>query len=181
MLTPHLLLRVFERDDWQALHACLADPRVARHMPFDPLTEEETQEVVQVLVDGRTANPPRYDFALVLRETDALVGSCTLAIRYDELRQAEIYFLLNQVYWGRGYATEAARVILRYGFQDLGLHRVYATCRPANLASRRVLEKLGMRREGHLRQHRWMKGAWHDSLLYAVLEDEWRAAHPGVV
>jgi RimJ/RimL family protein N-acetyltransferase len=65
-------------------------------------------------------------------------------------------------------------LVLRYGFGELDLHRVYATCRPANDASRCVLEKLGMRREGHLRRHRWMKGTWHDSLLYAILVEEWR-------
>jgi ribosomal-protein-alanine N-acetyltransferase len=85
----------------------------------------------------------------------------------------EILYLLNRQYWGHGYATEAVRAVLGFGFRELGLHRVYATCRPANVASSRVMEKVGMQREGHLRRHRWMKGAWHDSLLYAILEDEW--------
>ena len=87
----------------------------------------------------------------------------------------ELTYLYARLFWGRGYATEAARAILAYAFRDLDLHRVYATCRPANVGSSRVLEKLGMRREGHLVQHRWMKGRWQDSLLYAILDDEWLA------
>jgi ribosomal-protein-alanine N-acetyltransferase len=65
--------------------------------------------------------------------------------------------------------------LLEFGFAELGLHRVFATARPPNVASWRVLERIGMRREGHLVRHRWMKGTWHDSYLYAILEDEWRA------
>jgi len=117
-----------------------------------------------MMLDGRRAEPPQYDFAVVLRSTDALIGLCRLIMRPDELRQAEILYLLNRHYWGHGYVTEAVRAVLGFGFQELGLHRVYATCRPANVASSRVLEKVGMRQEGHLRRHRWMKGAWHDSL-----------------
>jgi RimJ/RimL family protein N-acetyltransferase len=62
--------------------------------------------------------------------------------------------------------------VLHFGFRQLDLHRIYATCRPANVASQRVLEKVGMHREGHLRRHRWMKGRWQDSYLYAILKDE---------
>lgn len=69
---------------------------------------------------------------------------------------------------------QAVHAVPGYGFRELGLHRVYATCRPVNVACSRVMEKVGMQQEGHLRQHRWMKGAWHDSLLYAILEDEWQ-------
>ena len=100
---------------------------------------------------------------------------CFLTLRYDELRRGEIGYLLDLRYWGRGYATEAARAVLDFGFRELDLHRVYATCRPANVASIRVMEKLGMRREAHFRQHRWMKGAWQDSYLYAILDHEWKA------
>ena len=70
---------------------------------------------------------------------------------------------------GSGYATEAAAAVLRFGFDTLGLHRIWATCRPENLGSSRVLEKIGMQREGHLRDHVMVRGAWQDSLLYAAI------------
>jgi RimJ/RimL family protein N-acetyltransferase len=175
LVTDRLLLREFRESDCQAVHAFLSDPEVSRYCPFQPPTEEETREEIQKMLDGTRAEPPQYDFAIVLRSSDTLIGLCRLTIRPDELRQAELLYLLNQHHWGQGYATEAVRAVLGFGFRELRLHRVYATCRPANVASSRVMEKVGMQREGHLRRHRWMKGAWHDSLLYAILEDEWQA------
>jgi len=175
--TERLLLRPFVEGDWQAAHAMLSDPEVIRYVPAGTCSEEETREHIQSLIKGHEDNPPRYNLAVVLRSEGACIGICFLAVgsRDDEPRQADLGFLLSRRYWGQGYATEAARAVLAYGFRDLGLHRVFATCRPANVASSRVLEKLGMRREGHLRQHRRIKGAWHDSLLYAILDHEWQA------
>ena len=85
--------------------------------------------------------------------------------------------MLHERVRGRGYATDAARAILRYGFETLGLHRVIANCQPENVASWRVMEKLGMRREAHFRQciHR-DDGTWWDEYSYAILEEDWNAA-----
>jgi ribosomal-protein-alanine N-acetyltransferase len=175
--TERLLLRPFVESDWQAVHAMISDPEVIRYVPAGSASEEETREHIQTLINGHEANPPRYNFAVVLRSEGVFIGMCFLAIgsRDDQPRQADLGYLLSRRYWGQGYATEAARAVLEFGFQELDLHRVYATCRPANVASSRVMEKLGMRREGHLRQHRWTKGEWQDSLLYAVLDHEWQA------
>jgi len=73
--------------------------------------------------------------------------------------------------------TEAAQIIVGFGFEELSLHRIYATCDPANVRSAKVMEKLGMRWEGHFREHQFVKGTWRDSLLYAVLEHEWRGTN----
>lgn len=83
-------------------------------------------------------------------------------------------YCLNRNFWGKGYATETAKVLLRFGFDQLNLHRIFATCDPANIASAHVLEKIGMQLEGHLREHKWAKGKWCDSLLYAILDYEWK-------
>jgi ribosomal-protein-alanine N-acetyltransferase len=173
--TERLLLRPFAESDWQAAHAMLSDPEVIRYVPAGTSSEEETREHVLTLINEHQADPPRYNFAIVLRSEGVCIGICFLEMRVEEPRQANLGYLLSQHYWGRGYATEAARAVISYGFQKLGLHRVYATCRPANVASIRVMEKLGMRREAHFRQHRWMKGAWQDSYLYAILDHEWKA------
>lgn len=179
LLTERLLLREFRESDWRAVYEMMTDERVTRYIPVDAPSEEEMREWVRFLAhEARQARPPRHDFAVVARPLDAdlegvLIGSCWITIQPAELRQGDLGYVLGHSYWGRGYATEAARAVLRYGFQELDLHRIYATCRPANVASWRVMEKLGMRREGCLVQHRWMKGRWVDSLLYAILEDEW--------
>jgi [ribosomal protein S5]-alanine N-acetyltransferase len=178
LATGRLSLRPFEEPDWHAMHAIAADPEVARFMPSDPRTEHETRDLVQWMIQGPNDHPPHYDFAVLLQADGTLIGSCSLGRRYDEVDQAELSYMLNRAYWGHGYATEAAHAVLTYGFTELGLHRVFATCRPSNSASVRVLEKLGMQREGYLRQHRWMKGHWQDSLLFAVLDHEWRSQTP---
>ena len=83
--------------------------------------------------------------------------------------------MLNRDYLGNGYATEASKVLLEFGFAQTDLHRIIGTCQPQNERSRRVLEKLGMRQEGFLREHKWGKGKWHDTLLLAILDHEWHA------
>jgi len=80
--------------------------------------------------------------------------------------------------WQCGYATEAARCVLAFGFGVLGMHRIYATADVRNVASQHVLEKVGMRREGTLRKNQWIHNEWRDTALYAVLEEEWVSAPP---
>jgi ribosomal-protein-alanine N-acetyltransferase len=79
---------------------------------------------------------------------------------------------LTRRYWGQGYATETGKALLTFGFDGLGLHRIFATCDPANVPSAHVLEKIGMQREGRIREHKWAKRRWRDSLLYAILDYE---------
>ena len=120
--TERLLLRSFLEGDWKAVHAMISDPEVIRYVPAGSASEEETREHVQTLIEGHEDSPPRYNFAIELRSGSVFIGMCFLIIRYDELRQAEIGFLLGQRYWGQGYATEAARAVLDFGFQKLNLH-----------------------------------------------------------
>lgn len=179
--TPRLVLREFREDDVQAMRRVDADPEVKRYLPSEVLTEVETSAAIRWYIEQAREEPRTfYDLAITCSETPETafeaVGWCRLAHRHDEVRQGEIAYLLRRDLWGRGFATEVAARLLEFGFGTLELHRVFATCRPANVASWRVLERVGMRREGFLKQHRWMKGAWHDSYLYAVLEDEWRGA-----
>ena len=81
---------------------------------------------------------------------------------------------MDYVWSEKGYASEAAKEIIRFGFEDLNLHRIFATCDPNNIGSAKVLEKIGMKREGRLRQHKWRKGEWRDSFLYSILEQEYK-------
>lgn len=89
-------------------------------------------------------------------------------------RQGEIGYIFHPDYGGRGYATEAAEVMLRLGFDELGLHRIMGRLDARNGRSARVLERLGMRREAHLVQNEFVKGEWTDEVVYATLADEWR-------
>jgi RimJ/RimL family protein N-acetyltransferase len=173
--TDHLLLRPHRESDWQAMHAIDADPEVQRFLGERTITEQQTRDFVRrTRVWAQERPRTRYDFAIVLKAAERLIGGCFLLDIEPHLRQAEMGYQLARDVWGQGYATEAARALLDFALSEAGLHRVWARCDTDNVASWRVMEKLGMRREGHLRECDWREGAWRDCFLYAVLEREWR-------
>ena len=171
--TPRLVLRPLEASDWHAVHEYASDPEVVRYMPWGPNTEEQTHEFMQRAIVSAAERPRiKYDFAITLRDGGRLIGACGIYLR-DERRQAYIGYVLHRAFWGKGYATELASALLAFGFGELKLHRIIATCDLLNTASAHVLEKIGMRREGVMRQDVWEKGQWRDSLAYAFLAEEW--------
>jgi RimJ/RimL family protein N-acetyltransferase len=174
LLSERLKLRDFREDDVDAVHSWASDPEVVRFMSWGPNTRELTREFLQRKFAERTGDPRRtWDLAVVRRDTGQVVGS--VGLRLDEQRQqAALGYCYHQDAWGHGFATEAAREILRFGFEELGLHRIHASADTRNGASIRVLDKLGMRQEGRLREHVMMRGEWRDSYLYAVLRSEWQ-------
>lgn len=176
IFTSRLYLRDFQEADWQDVHAYSVDPEVLRYIQATIPSEEETHEVIRSWINGKADQPPHYDFAVISQSEKCLIGWCCIQISIGKLQEGELMYVFNRKYWGQGYATEAARAVLEFGFLELKLHRIWATCRPMNVGSRHVLEKLGMRQEGHLRQHVWMRDSWHDSYLYAILDHEWRSS-----
>ncbi len=176
LATPRLRLREYADDDFAAVHAYASDPDVSRYMRWGPNREDDTRAFLRRSAAHRGERPRRdFELAITLGADDRLIGGCGLHVAEPEHRSAFIGYVLHRSHWGRGYASEAARALLAFGFERLALHRIYAVCDPANATSAHVLEKLGMRQEGHLREHRWEKGRWVDELLYAVLEREWRS------
>lgn len=173
--TPRLLLRDFTESDWPALHAFESLPEVARYQEFAPRSEAESRAYVLDSIKSAREEPRlTYDLAVILTAENHLIGRCGLGINDPEIGEAALWYTLHPDQWGRGYTTEAARAIVDFGFRELHLHRIWADCDPANIASWRVLEKIGLRREGHLRENAWIKGEWVDSLIYAILAREWR-------
>ncbi len=182
LTTPRLLLREFEEDDWRFTHPYESDPEVVRYQSHGVRTPEESRDYIRRVRALASETPRRiYDLAVVLRDGQQLIGRCGMNITDPELREAAIWYVLDRSHWGRGYIPEAARALVDFGFGTLGLHRVWADCDPRNPASVRVMEKLGMRQEAHFRENAFIKGEWCDSLIYAVLDREWRArtAAPG--
>jgi RimJ/RimL family protein N-acetyltransferase len=114
----------------------------------------------------------KFQLAITLPETGELIGNCGIRVYDPAAGGADIGYELDPRFWGCGYATEAARAMLSYGFGPLGMHRITAECLAENSASAHVLEKIGMRREGHLRENVWMKGRRWDTFLYAILASD---------
>ena len=170
-----LMLREFDETDWQAVHSYASDPEVVRHMDWGPNTEEETKAFISRSISSQKEKPRRkYTLAITLKGENKLIGSCDLCVASPENKEGWLGYCLNRHFWHKGYATETAKALLDYGFQQLGLHRIFATVDLDNITSRNVLEKTGMQYEGHLREHKWAKSRWRDSLLYAILENEWK-------
>jgi RimJ/RimL family protein N-acetyltransferase len=173
--TSRLWLRDLKESDWQAVYEYASDPEVVRYMDWGPNTEEETKGFIHRALEAQKEQPRcHYTLAIVLQAEDRLIGSCGVHVSNLENREGWIGYCLNKHFWRKGYATETARAVVDFGFRKLGLHRVFATCDPANTASAHVLEKAGMKREGRIREHKWAKGKWRDSYLYAALEQESR-------
>ncbi|MFT4038762.1 MAG: GNAT family protein [Thermomicrobiales bacterium] len=174
--TARLLLREFAEDDWPAIHAVESLPEVARYQNFDARTEAESRAYVREAIEAAQETPREtWDLALVELGSGTVIGRCGFAVTNPEQREAVLWYTLHPDHWGQGYTTEAAVAALDFAFGELRLHRVWAECDPRNTGSWRVLEKAGMRREGHLVENVWLKGEWCDSLLYAVLGREWGA------
>jgi RimJ/RimL family protein N-acetyltransferase len=169
--TERLRLRRLVPGDLAAMHAIESRPEVVRWLYWEPRTEDE----VRVALDRRIAWPPEHGLtvAVELIAGGELVGHVSLTVE-PEHRQGEIGFIFHPDRQGHGYATEAAAAVLGIAFERYGLHRVSGRLEARNVASARVLEKLGMRREAHLRENEWVKGEWQSELVYALLAREWR-------
>ena len=171
--TPRLLLRDYAEADEAAVHMFACDPQVTRFTTWGPNTSEDTRAFVRHMLKIQRKQPrTTYELAVVRHEDGLLIGGCGLDITEPYNAAAEIGYVFRRDCWGQGYASEVAAALLAVGFEQLGLHRIYATCAPDNIGSARVLEKIGMRREGYLRESKRFRDGWRDSLLYARLETD---------
>ena len=176
LTTERLILRDFVADDWPTLLAYRSDPAYHRFYPSTEGSEEDARAFVAMFLDHQQARPRiKFQLAMTLKESGQLIGNCGVRLKEPGALEADIGYELSPAHWGRGYATEAARALVAFGFTGLSVHRIWSWCIADNVASARVLEKLGMRQEGRLRENEFFKGRWWDTLLYAILEPEWRA------
>ena len=173
--TERLVLRELGLADMKAVHEYASDPEVVRFMDWGPNTVEDTREFIRRAVDCRRVKPRKeFHLGIVLKSSGRLIGGCGFCVSSPADREGWFGYCLNRGFWGEGYATETAGELVGFGFEELELHRVFATCVPLNVGSSHVMEKVGMTFEGRLREHRWVKGKWRDSLLYSVLDHEWK-------
>lgn len=176
LATDRLLLREFVEKDWRAVLAYQSDARYLKYYPRTRRTAEQVRGFVRGFTEWQGESPrTKYQLAVVLRAEGRLIGTCGIRMETTESWRASIGYEIAPTYWGKGYATEAARTIVAFGFRELRLHRIWARCVAENAASYRVLEKVGMQREGRLREEEWMKGRWWDTLVYGILDHEWRS------
>lgn len=161
--------------DLECFLAYRNDPGIARFQGWEAFSREEavaflTGQQWQEFLPGQWVQ-----IAIWLKPAQCLVGDCALKIHRDDPRQATIGVTLARAHHRQGLATEAIGTLLNFAFDGLNLHRVRADTDPQNTAAWHLMERLGMRREAHLKQSLWFKGAWTDEYFYAILNEEWQA------
>jgi RimJ/RimL family protein N-acetyltransferase len=165
-------LREFRTSDLEDYLAIVGDDRVTSWLSFDSRDRAEAEKSLTAIVE-RSAQEDRPDYLLAVtrRDGDSVVGFARLGP--TGVKAAHLGYAINADHWGRGYATDASRVMLRLAFGTLGLHRVSAAIGPENKPSIAVVKHLGFSYEGHIRHHVFTNGDWRDSLLYSILEHEY--------
>jgi ribosomal-protein-alanine N-acetyltransferase len=165
--TARLILRALVPGDADNIFAYAADPDIAQYMWSVHTTLEDSRQFIAWINGGSLAC-----WAIVQPATGHVIGTSFLHSHHARHQRAEIAFNLAKASWGRGYATEAVHAVIRAGFTHYDLNRIEGTCMLGNVASARVMEKVGMRYEGILRQYVLAKGAFHDMKLYAILHED---------
>ena len=165
--TKRLYFRPLTIEDFNAVHSWAKNPENVKYMAWGPNTEEQTREFLLSVKPGR-------DFAVVLKESDAVIGSC--GVYPDPASDTGFLgWILHMDYWKQGYGTELAGELIRYGFEDLKLRRLFAPCAAANYGSYRIMERNGMRREALHKKAFWARvdKEWIDEAVYAILAEEY--------
>jgi RimJ/RimL family protein N-acetyltransferase len=180
--TPRLVLRRFAEADAPAFLAYRNDPKISRYQSWENCGGAEAREFARQHGAQPFGVPGEWlQIAIALRETDELVGDCAVKIHSQDNRQATIGGTLARPYQRCGFAAEALSCLLDGLFAQAHLHRIVADTDVENSAAWMLLDRLGFRREGRLKQSLWFKGRWADEYLYAMLREDWLSARKPVI
>ncbi|WP_108809826.1 GNAT family N-acetyltransferase [Sphingorhabdus sp. Alg231-15] len=169
--TERLRLRPLRADDADALHPTFADAELLRWWSSGPHeTIAETRDYVAQNCEGTRWQT----WAITTVREDAALGWVVLIREEDRPNIREIGYILNRAAWGKGIAREAVIRVIQYGFEELGLRRICADVDPDNLASIKLLKRLGFQQEAHLRQEWETHIGIRDSLIFGLLRDDWQ-------
>ncbi len=176
--TERLLLRKLHLEDAEDMFEYAVDPELAglgMWLPFHTIEDSraDLEETLRNYAKGELV-----DWAIVLKAEAKMIGRAGLGRYSPRNYRAELGYALNRRYWGKGYMTEAAQVIMAFGFGALGLHRIEANVLSENSASIHILEKLGMQYEGVKREATFVRNRFDDVKLYAILSREWAGNPP---
>lgn len=174
--TKRLILRDYVVSDWKDVHEYCADPEVVRFMLWGPNTPEQTKEFIERMMESQEEEPrTHFELAVVQKDRGKIIGGVGLRKISDRKMDGALGYCYSREVWGMGIASEAASAMLTFGFEQLSMHRIWATCDPENLGSSKVLQKIGMRLEGHFKQDDFIKDQWRDTLFFAILREEYDA------
>lgn len=171
IISDRLIIRRFVKEDWQDLYEYLSDKDVVKFEPYGTFSKEEA------IKEAVSRSESNFFYAVALKNSGKVIGNLTFF--EEDFNTFELGYVFNRKYQGKGYASEAARALVDYAFKNMGARRVIAMCSPKNTPSWKLMERLNMRREGHLLQNVYFKTdeqynpIWMDTYLYGILKDEW--------
>lgn len=176
IITERLALDEITWDDLEDIHRLHSVPQVDEFNTLGiPGDLEETRELVRPYVEANKTDPQsKYTWRIKTKNSQEFIGLAGFTLSNDKFRLGEIYYKFFPDFWGVGYATEVARRLIVVGFDEFNLHIVEAGVACENRKSIRVLEKVGMTREGLRRKILPIRGEWKDGFLYAIVEDDKR-------
>ena len=165
--TERLLIREYEPSDFERVHIYGSDPDFSKYEPWGPNSEQDTHNYIEDMI--ALANVPnRSKFEMAVCLNGVLIGGCGIRRESQNSSIAALGWAINREFQNQGYATEAAKALIEFGFKQLNLSVIYATCDSRNTASYKVMEKAGMKRVGLLISNREIKGHVRDSLRYEI-------------
>ncbi len=179
LAAKRLRLRWLTDADIPALFAVFGDAEVMRYWSHEPFKSIEDARQYLNQIRECFAKRELFQWGIELNETNAIIGTCTLAHLDAQHKRAEIGFALARAHWGKGYIVEALPVLIRFAFEELGLERLTADADPRNASSIRVLERAGFAREGMLRSHYRLYGEVQDAIIFGLVRSDWRSADDG--
>ena len=173
MATERLILRKLLPKDYQDMYEYASDENTVRYLAWEhhrtiAFTKNYTKFLQKQYRDGLY-----YDWAITLKENGKMIGTCGFTSLATEHLRGEIGYVLSPSYWGMGIAKEAAEAVIRFGFEQMDLHRIEAKFMIGNDASERVMQKLGMQREGVFRDYMFVKGSFRDICFYSLTAEEY--------
>ncbi len=170
--TNRLIIRDYIALDLDIIHKLVKDRDIYKFQHWGPNTYEDSKNYIEMCLSGQKENPRKsFELCITDKETHEVLGAIGIRIQSIQNKKADLGYWLKRDLWGKGLITEATKEIIRFGFDDLGMQRIYATADPRNLASLKVLQKSGMVKEGILKSDMIVRGETRDSVLMAILKD----------
>ncbi|TWT13209.1 GNAT family N-acetyltransferase [Planomicrobium sp. CPCC 101079] len=171
--TERLMLRKLALEDMEDMFEYASEPIVSRYVPWEVHKSPEDTKAFLAFMMESYEQKKKLTWAIELKSDKKMIGTIDFINWMPKRHKAELAYILSHNYWGKGFMAEAAGALLAYGFGEMELNKVEAPIGLENLQSQRVVEKLGMKREGIARQHIIIKGRFVDLAMYSLLKSEY--------
>ena len=174
LVTERLILRKLEYSDKKSIFSYAKNPEVAKHVLWDAHQNEfDSLEFLNTVYGAYNKNKAA-PWGIQFKENTNIIGTAGFVQWDKENKEAEIGYALSQEYWNKGLITEAVNAIIKFGFHQMKLEKITSRCKPENIASYKVLEKCGLNFDGVVKKQIWMKGEFHDMMMYSLISNDYK-------